>query len=83
MPLQYFHPSVGRWFTERLAAFLWAIDGLLRQGESLPDETQMLYVSPLKARGLKLSAADPLNLEVILTPEPRVPSQARPRVLVA
>src|SRR5204863_8047063 len=34
-------------------------------------------------RGLKLSAADPLNLEGILTPEPRVPSQARRRVLVA
>src|SRR5712671_4314477 len=32
-----------------LAAFLWAIDGLLRQGEALPDETQVLYVSPLKA----------------------------------
>jgi ATP-dependent Lhr-like helicase len=34
-------------------------------------------------QGLKLSAADPLNLEGILTPEPRVPSQARRRVLVA
>src|SRR5512132_2259241 len=32
-----------------LAAFLWALDGLLRQGASLPDETQVLYVSPLKA----------------------------------
>ena len=34
-----------------LAAFLWAIDGLLRQGPYLPDETQVLYVSPLKALG--------------------------------
>ncbi len=34
-----------------LAAFLWAIDGLLRQGKSLPDETQVLYVSPLRALG--------------------------------
>ena len=34
-------------------------------------------------RGLKLSAADPLNLEGILTPQPRVPSQARRRILVA
>src|SRR5262249_44897800 len=34
-----------------LAAFLWAIDGLLRQGETLADETQILYVSPLRALG--------------------------------
>src|SRR5258707_12271233 len=34
-----------------LAAFLAAIDGLVRQGieEGLPDETQVVYVSPLKA----------------------------------
>src|SRR5215471_13556566 len=34
-----------------LAAFLSAIDGLIRQGvkETLPDETQVVYVSPLKA----------------------------------
>ena len=34
-----------------LAAFLAAIDGLLRQGLQgrLPDETQVLYISPLKA----------------------------------
>src|SRR5215470_12391865 len=32
-----------------LAAFLSAIDALLRQGESLADETQVLYVSPLRA----------------------------------
>src|SRR5882762_7766430 len=34
-----------------LAAFLWAIDGLLRQGPALPNETQVLYVSPLRALG--------------------------------
>ncbi|HEY3174518.1 MAG TPA: DEAD/DEAH box helicase [Candidatus Polarisedimenticolia bacterium] len=34
-----------------LAAFLWAIDELLRQGADLPDATQVLYVSPLKALG--------------------------------
>ncbi|HEU4400799.1 MAG TPA: DEAD/DEAH box helicase, partial [Candidatus Polarisedimenticolia bacterium] len=34
-----------------LAAFLWAIDALARQGERLADETQVLYVSPLKALG--------------------------------
>src|SRR5438874_12865605 len=34
-----------------LAAFLAAIDGLVRQGieTGLPDETQVVYVSPLKA----------------------------------
>src|SRR5215470_5189954 len=34
-----------------LAAFLWAIDGLLRQAEELRDETRVLYVSPLRALG--------------------------------
>src|SRR5262245_60552502 len=32
-----------------LTAFLWAIDDLLREGPDLPDETRVLYVSPLKA----------------------------------
>jgi ATP-dependent helicase Lhr and Lhr-like helicase len=32
-----------------LAAFLSAVDSLLRQGDGLPDETQVLYISPLKA----------------------------------
>src|SRR4029079_8272367 len=32
-----------------LAAFLSAIDALLSQGPNLPDETHVLYVSPLKA----------------------------------
>ncbi|HEX9636483.1 MAG TPA: DEAD/DEAH box helicase, partial [Acidobacteriota bacterium] len=32
-----------------LAAFLAAIDALLRQGGALPEATQVLYVSPLKA----------------------------------
>jgi ATP-dependent helicase Lhr and Lhr-like helicase len=83
LPLTPFHPTVARWFRERigspsapqlegwpriaeghdtliaaptgtgktLAAFLWAIDGLLRVGSALPDETRVLYVSPLKALG--------------------------------
>jgi ATP-dependent Lhr-like helicase len=34
-----------------LAAFLSAIDALLKQGPYLPDQTQVLYVSPLKALG--------------------------------
>ena len=32
-----------------LAAFLSAIDSLIRQGSGLKDETQVLYVSPLRA----------------------------------
>src|SRR6266496_5639001 len=32
-----------------LAAFLSAIDSLIRQGPALADETQVVYVSPLKA----------------------------------
>src|ERR1044071_5969170 len=32
-----------------LTAFLSAIDTLLSEGDSLPDETRVLYVSPLKA----------------------------------
>ena len=33
--------------------------------------------------GLWVSAADPLNLGGILTPDPRIPAQARSRVRVA
>ena len=79
--LETFHPTVARWFAERLgepsppqvqgwpriaagehvliaaptgsgktlAAFLHALDGLLRQGDALPDELQVVYVSPLRA----------------------------------
>ncbi|MBI3268055.1 MAG: DEAD/DEAH box helicase [Planctomycetes bacterium] len=32
-----------------LAAFLWGIDRLLSEGQALPERTQVLYVSPLKA----------------------------------
>lgn len=34
-----------------LAAFLQALDALLQEGACLPDETRVLYVSPLKALG--------------------------------
>jgi len=39
--------------------------------------------SAAEAAGLRVSAADPLNLEGILTPEPRIPAQSRRRVQVA
>jgi len=82
-PLQPFHPTIARWFGERLgeptapqqrgwpairsgahvliaaptgtgktlAAFLWALDSLAREGAALADETRVLYISPLKALG--------------------------------
>jgi ATP-dependent Lhr-like helicase len=80
-PLSRFHPTVARWFRERVgapsaaqaegwpaiqsgrhtliaaptgsgktfAAFLWALNDLLQHGPGLPNETRVLYVSPLKA----------------------------------
>jgi ATP-dependent Lhr-like helicase len=59
-----------------LAAFLWAIDRLLRQGPDLKDETQVLYVSPLKALGNDVRTnlqgpLDELRLRDIFLPEVR------------
>lgn len=45
-----------------LAAFLHAIDSLLRDGQDIPDETRVLYVSPLRALGNDIRD----NLEVPL-----------------
>src|SRR5437867_1083562 len=62
-----------------LAAFLWAIDALLRQGETLRDETEVLYVSPLKALGNDVQKNLRLPLEGIRAIEPSLPEL---RVLV-
>jgi ATP-dependent Lhr-like helicase len=45
-----------------LAAFMTAIDDLIRQGlnGALPDETQVVYVSPLKAIFETQAAIDPV-----------------------
>src|SRR5262245_43050886 len=62
-----------------LAAFLWAIDGLLRQGRLLADETAVLYVSPLRA----LSQDVQKNLQAPLAAlRERDPSLPEVRVLV-
>src|SRR5688500_17042661 len=81
MPLEQFHPTIGRWFAGRfgeptepqregwphirsgrntlisaptgmgktLAGYLSAIDNLARQGCELRDQTEVLYISPLRA----------------------------------
>src|SRR3989441_704682 len=45
-----------------LAAFLACLDAMIRQGDSLPDETQVLYVSPLKAlaNDVRINLLEPL-----------------------
>jgi ATP-dependent Lhr-like helicase len=60
-----------------LAAFLSAIDSLFRLGTSLPDETRVLYVSPLRA----LSNDVAKNLQVPLT-EIRAADPSLPEVRV-
>ncbi|MCW8132398.1 MAG: DEAD/DEAH box helicase [Planctomycetota bacterium] len=60
-----------------LAAFLSALDELLRQGQDLRDETQVLYVSPLRAlsNDIQKNLQGPLSeiaAEDIFLPEVRV-----------
>jgi len=63
-----------------LAAFLWALDSLLRQGPALADATQVLYVSPLKALGndVQQNLSEPLAALRELDPSlPEVRVQVR------
>jgi ATP-dependent Lhr-like helicase len=46
-----------------IAGYLWAIDGLARQGAALEDKTEVLYISPLRA----LSNDVQKNLQVPLS----------------
>jgi ATP-dependent Lhr-like helicase len=62
-----------------LAAFLSSIDKLLRQGPYLPDETQILYISPLKALGNDVQKNLSLPLAEIAATDPFLPTV---RVLV-
>ena len=54
-----------------LAAFLWAINDLLRQDEPLKDETRVLYVSPLRAlsNDVQKNLAAPLAEIQAMNPE--------------
>src|SRR5438270_12386776 len=62
-----------------LAAYLSAIDGLARQGSSLPDEMSVLYVSPLRA----LSNDVQKNLQIPLAQLAEIdPELPKIRVLV-
>ncbi|HVG95082.1 MAG TPA: DEAD/DEAH box helicase, partial [Planctomycetota bacterium] len=56
-----------------LAAFLFAIDSLLRQGDALPDTTQVLYVSPLKALGNDVQKNLSLPLAELRQLDPSLP----------
>jgi ATP-dependent Lhr-like helicase len=62
-----------------LAAFLSAIDSLIRQGPGLKDETQVLYVSPLRALSNDVQKNLQGPLAEILAADPSVPEV---RVLV-
>jgi len=76
---------------------LWELRGDVRGGRfvqrfsgeqyALPEAIEMMRRLRRTNRGagsgLKLSASDPLNLDGILTPEARVPAQARRKILVA
>src|SRR5690349_18095466 len=46
-----------------LAAFLACLDAMIREGAALPDETQVLYVSPLKAlaNDVRVNLLEPLG----------------------
>ncbi len=56
-----------------LVAFLTAIDLLVKQGQSLPDETQVLYISPLKALGNDIQKNLQGPLEEIAEKDPFLP----------
>src|SRR5207247_702801 len=62
-----------------LAAFLSAIDSLLRQGADLADQTQVLYVSPLRALSNDVQKNLQLPLAEIAAMDPSLPEV---RVLV-
>ncbi len=57
-----------------LAAFLWAIDSLVRHGDGLPETTQVLYVSPLKALGNDVQKNLQVPLDELRSLDPAIPA---------
>jgi ATP-dependent Lhr-like helicase len=56
-----------------LAAFLCALDGLFSMGSALPDETRVLYVSPLKALAVDIQKNLTQPLDEIRAASPELP----------
>ena len=56
-----------------LAAFLAVIDSILKQGSCIPDQTQILYISPLKALGNDIQKNLQEPLRGILVEDPFLP----------
>jgi ATP-dependent Lhr-like helicase len=65
-------------FVQRFAGEQYALPQAIERMRALRREAK-----PPEVGGLWVSAADPLNLGGILTPDPRIPAQARSRVRVA
>jgi len=62
-----------------LAAFLACLDAMIREGESLPEETQVLYVSPLKAlaNDVRMNLLEPLAELRLLPGVPEIRTAVR------
>jgi ATP-dependent Lhr-like helicase len=62
-----------------LAAFLACLDAMIRQGDSLPDQTQVLYVSPLKAlaNDVRMNLLEPLAALRLLPGVPEIRAAVR------
>src|SRR3954464_6358194 len=105
MPLEGFHPTIARWFSElfgeptepqrqgwphirsgrhtlisaptgtgkTIAGYLSAIDQLARQGADLRDETQVLYLSPLRALSNDVQKNLQGPLRELATRDPKFP----------
>src|SRR5437870_13392332 len=62
-----------------LAAFLACLDAMIRQGDSLPGETQVVYVSPLKAlaNDVRMNLLEPLAALRLLPGVPEIRAAVR------
>src|SRR6187402_2923227 len=56
-----------------IAGYLSAIDALARQGPALPDETQVLYISPLRALSNDVQKNLHVPLRELAAMDPRLP----------